>query len=159
MEEDLTSNRNTFRNGRRLSHVQLALPARSTVATSSLEDLFAFICSGPLVDKLGLTEEKIAESIDKWLLCASQLCRIFQLNELILNDAQKVRLYHYYIPVFLWCEDQISQHASKFKDGEEVPPLVVQYPSLSFYLFYFLSELDCGSISPTLPFTVSLPKS
>ncbi|KNA12066.1 hypothetical protein SOVF_129040 isoform A [Spinacia oleracea] len=127
MEEDLTSNRNTFRNGRRLSHVQLALPARSTVATSSLEDLFAFICSGPLVDKLGLTEEKIAESIDKWLLCASQLCRIFQLNELILNDAQKVRLYHYYIPVFLWCEDQISQHASKFKDGEEVPPLVIGF--------------------------------
>lgn len=126
MEENFASLKNMSSNGRRVSHVQLALPTTS-VAVSSVKDLFAFICSGPLVDKLGLNAEKIAESIDKWLMCASQLCRIFQLNELKLDDAQKVRLYHYYIPVFLWCEDQISQHASMFKDGEELPPLVIGF--------------------------------
>ncbi|XP_057540585.1 D-glycerate 3-kinase, chloroplastic isoform X3 [Amaranthus tricolor] len=126
LEECFTSHRNMSSNGRRQNHVQYALPP-SSVEVASVKDLFDFICSGPLVNKLGLTAEKIAESIDKWLLCASQLCRIFQLNELKLSDAQKVRLYHYYIPVFLWCEDQISQHASKFKDGEDVPPVVIGF--------------------------------
>ncbi|KAL1098973.1 hypothetical protein V6Z11_D05G133500 [Gossypium hirsutum] len=94
---------------------------------ASVEDLFEFICSGPLVDKMGLTQEKVAESIDKWLFYGSKLCRLFQLDELYLTTPQKARFYHYYIPVFVWCEDQISQHASKFNDGEEIPPLVIGF--------------------------------
>ncbi|KAJ0075022.1 hypothetical protein Patl1_34390 [Pistacia atlantica] len=92
---------------------------------SSVQDLFEFICSGPLIEKLGLTPEKIAESVDEWIAYNSYLSRLFQLNELYLTIPQKARFFHYYIPVFLWCEDQISQHRSKFKDGEDIPPLVV----------------------------------
>ncbi|KAF7814317.1 D-glycerate 3-kinase, chloroplastic [Senna tora] len=94
---------------------------------SSVQDLFDFICSGPLVDKVGLTQERVAESIDKWLTYGRQLCRLFQLNELYLTVAQKARIYHYYIPVFIWCEDQIAEHRSKFKDGEDIPPLVIGF--------------------------------
>lgn len=90
-----------------------------------MQDLFEFICSGPLLNKLGLTPEKVAESIDKWLAYGSHLCRLFQLNKLHLTVPEKARLYHYYLPVFLWCEDQISQHRSTFKDGEDISPLVV----------------------------------
>ncbi|CAN6570640.1 unnamed protein product [Malus baccata var. baccata] len=96
-------------------------------AVSSVQDLFKFICSGPLIDKLGLTPEAVAESIDKWLSYGLHLCRLFQLNELYLNEPQKVRLYHYYIPVFFWCEDQISQHRSLYKDGNDIPPLVIGF--------------------------------
>ncbi|XP_017979492.1 PREDICTED: D-glycerate 3-kinase, chloroplastic [Theobroma cacao] len=96
-------------------------------AVSSVQDLYEFICSGPLMDKVGLTPEKIAESIDKWLFYGSKLCRLFQLNELYLTIPQKARFYHYYIPVFVWCEEQIAQHMSKFKDGEEIPPLVIGF--------------------------------
>ncbi|KAG5112200.1 hypothetical protein JHK82_035469 [Glycine max] len=39
-------------------------------------------------------------------------------------EPQKARIYHYYVPVFLWCEQQITEHQSKFKDGEDIPPLV-----------------------------------
>ncbi|KAK7325196.1 hypothetical protein VNO77_29354 [Canavalia gladiata] len=94
---------------------------------SSVQDLFEFICSGPLLDKIGLTQEKVAESIDKWLLYGRYLCRLFQLNELYLTEPQKARLYHYYVPVFLWCEQQIAQHRSKFKDGDDIPPLVIGF--------------------------------
>ncbi|KAK6124894.1 hypothetical protein DH2020_041355 [Rehmannia glutinosa] len=94
---------------------------------SSVKDLFEFICDGPLMDKIGLTPDKVAESIDKWVLCGSQLCRLFQLNELYLTEPQKVRLYHYYIPVFFWCEQEISHHNSKFKDEDDVPPLVIGF--------------------------------
>ncbi|AEE36394.1 P-loop containing nucleoside triphosphate hydrolases superfamily protein [Arabidopsis thaliana] len=98
-----------------------ALPTTNTVDVSSVSDLFEFICSGPLVNKIGITPQRVGQSIDKWLLYGSQLCRLFQLNELKLTIPQKARLYHYYIPVFIWCEDQIALHNSKFKDGDDVP--------------------------------------
>ncbi|XP_052306055.1 D-glycerate 3-kinase, chloroplastic isoform X2 [Populus trichocarpa] len=94
---------------------------------SPVEDLYEFICSGPLISKLGLTSERIADSIDKWLSHGSRLCRLFQLNELYLTAPQKARLYHYYIPVFVWCEDKISKHVSQFKDSEHIPPLVIGF--------------------------------
>ncbi|KAI5414033.1 hypothetical protein KIW84_058247 [Lathyrus oleraceus] len=99
----------------------------SPAQVSSVQDLYKFICSGPLLDRIGLTPENVAESIDKWLTYGRQLCRLFQLNELFLTEPQKVRLYHYYIPVFLWCESEIVQHRSKFKDGEDIPPLVIGF--------------------------------
>ncbi|XP_045804048.1 D-glycerate 3-kinase, chloroplastic [Trifolium pratense] len=99
----------------------------SPAQVSSVQDLFEFICSGPLLDKIGLTSENVAESIDKWLSYGLQLCRLFQLNELFLTEPQKVRLYHYYIPVFLWCESEIARHRSQFKDEEDIPPLVIGF--------------------------------
>jgi len=129
MEVSSTSQINVSANGRRQSHVYSVAPT-TPAEISSVQSLYKFICAGPLLDKLGLTAEEVANSIDRWLTSGSQLCRLFQLNELFLNEAQKVRIYHYYIPVFLWCEDQISRHASMFKDGEDVPPLVVQITML-----------------------------
>lgn len=77
------------------------------------------------MNKLGYTPEKVGERIDEWLECGLNLSRLFRLDELRLSTPQKARLYHYYIPVFLWCEDQIERHRSTYKDGEEIPPLVV----------------------------------
>lgn len=145
-----------YSNGRRQSHVNSVFP-ETPATVSSVQDLFEFICAGPLLDKMGLTPENVVDTIDKWIMCGSQLCRLFQLNDLYLNDAQKVRFYHYYIPVFLWCEDQISQHALMFKDGEEVPPLVIGFSApqgcgkttLVFalnYLFH-VSGRKCATIS------------
>ncbi|XP_044495223.1 D-glycerate 3-kinase, chloroplastic [Mangifera indica] len=103
-----------------------ALPTKPA-QISAVQDLFEFICSGPLLEKMGMTPDKIAESVDKWIAYNSYLCRLFQLNELYLTIPEKARFFHYYIPVFLWCEDQISQHRSKFKDGEDIPPLVIGF--------------------------------
>ncbi|MED6183098.1 hypothetical protein PIB30_034938 [Stylosanthes scabra] len=94
---------------------------------SSVQDLFEFICSGPLLEKIGVTSEMVAENIDKWLLYGRLLAQLFQLNELYLTVPQKARIYHYYIPVFLWCEDQIKQHRSTFKNEEDIPPLVIGF--------------------------------
>ena len=114
---------------------------------SSVQDLFEFICSGPLVDKIGLIQEKVAESIDKWLSYGRLLCILFQINELYLTEPQKARIYHYYIPVFLWCEDQIAQHRSKFKDEEDIPPLVVYIclPSMTFFISHSMFSV-CISV-------------
>ncbi|XP_022777155.1 D-glycerate 3-kinase, chloroplastic isoform X3 [Durio zibethinus] len=83
---------------------------------SSVQDLYEFICSGPLVEKVGLTPEKVAESIDKWLFYGSKLCRLFQ----------------------------ISQHMSKFKDGEDIPPLVVWIRFSDDCCIGFSAPQGCG---------------
>lgn len=111
-------------NGRRPITPHSVFPT-SPAAISSVEDLFDFICAGPLIKQLGLAPNTVSESIDKWLQCGLYLCRLFKLNELNLTIPQKVRIYHYYLPVFFWCEDQISLHKSKVKDGDEIPPTVV----------------------------------
>ncbi|KAF5453181.1 hypothetical protein F2P56_028102 [Juglans regia] len=126
MQNNSTCHNTAAGNDCRQGELYSVFPSKPA-AVSSVQDLFEFICSGPLIEKMGLTPEKISESIDKWLAYGTQLCRLFQLNELYLTVPQKARFYHYYIPVFLWCEDQISQHRSMFKDGEDIPPLVIGF--------------------------------
>lgn len=75
--------------------------------------------------KLGFTAERVTETIDKWILYGGYVCRLFRMNELTLSLAEKARIYHYYIPVFLWCEEQIEHHCSRFGDNAEIPPLVI----------------------------------
>lgn len=98
----------------------------SPALVSSVDDLFEFICTGPLLQRMGFTTESVAEGIDKWLLCGGYLCRLFGMNELRLTAPEKARLYHFYVPIFLWCEQQIERHVLRFGDAEEVaPPLVI----------------------------------
>ncbi|CAI9114072.1 OLC1v1014691C1 [Oldenlandia corymbosa var. corymbosa] len=126
MQDNSTYSANVFHSGN--GQVPLrSMPHSTPAEVSSVQDLFDFICSGPLLEKVGLTTEKVSESIDKWLLYGSKLCRLFQLDELFLTEPQKVRIYHYYVPVFLWCEGEISQHMSRYKEGEDVPPLVIGF--------------------------------
>lgn len=126
MQESSTCHNASAGNERQRGPLYSVFPAKAA-EVSSVQDLYEFICSGPLLNRVGLTPDSIAESIDKWLAYGSHLCRLFQLNELYLNFNQKVRFYHYYIPVFMWCEDQISQHRSGYKEGEDIPPLVIGF--------------------------------
>ncbi|KAG9150976.1 hypothetical protein Leryth_003092 [Lithospermum erythrorhizon] len=125
LQDNSFSNYRVAQNGRKQGLVH-SVPSK-TAEVSSVKDLYDFICGGPLIVKTGLTPEKVAESIDKWLMYGSYICRLFQLNDLYLTEPQKVRIYHYYVPVFLWCEQEISRHASKFVNGDEVPPLVIGF--------------------------------
>nr|DAD26651.1 TPA_asm: hypothetical protein HUJ06_028119 [Nelumbo nucifera] len=111
---------------RRQSQLNSMSPA-TPVVISSVQELYEFACSGPLVEKLGLTPKIIAETFHRWLNCGLYLCRLFQFNELNLSIPQKARFYHFYIPVFFWCEDQIFHHRSMFKDAEDIPPLVIGF--------------------------------
>ena len=124
--QDSSMNRNSTSSNKGMQGPLHSVFPSTPAQVSSVEDLFEFICSGPLISKLGLTSEMIAESIDKWISYGLLLCRLFQLNELFLTVPQKARFYHYYIPVFIWCEDKISKHVSQFKDSEDIPPLVVR---------------------------------
>ncbi|WOL10797.1 D-glycerate 3-kinase, chloroplastic isoform X1 [Canna indica] len=101
-----------------------AFPA-SQALVSSVSDLFEFICAGPLMKQLGFSAETVADTIDKWLATGVHLCQLFGLNELNLSPPEKARIYHLYVPVFLWCEDQLTRHRSMFDEGDDIPPLVI----------------------------------
>ncbi|KAG0607984.1 hypothetical protein M758_8G069100 [Ceratodon purpureus] len=90
-----------------------------------LLDLYDFICGGPLLKKVGFTEESVAQRIDEWLSLGVKLSRQLRFDEFGLSQSEKVRIYHYYVPVFLWCKKELDVHTSKYKEGEEVPPLVI----------------------------------
>lgn len=79
------------------------------------------------MEKMGFTQKMVEDNIDKWLEYGLLLCKLFRLNELKLTLPQKSRIFHYYIPVFLWCGEQISQHQSNFKEGEDIPPCVIGF--------------------------------
>lgn len=128
------------RSGRGVVKPQSALPTTPALV-SSVADLYDFVCAGPLLQKLGYTPEKVAERLNEWVECGVYVCRLFKLDELRLTVPQKARIYHYYIPVFLWCEDQVARHRSTFKDGEEIPPLVVR---ISLICFMFVPKSDAN---------------
>ncbi|XP_073292057.1 D-glycerate 3-kinase, chloroplastic-like [Primulina huaijiensis] len=117
---------NSYGSGRKSGPLHAVFPA-TPAKVSSVRELFEFICTGPLLEKIGITSENIAESIDNWILYGSQLCRLFELNEMYLTEPQKIRIYHYYIPVFLWCIQEISHHSSLFKEEDQIPPLVIGF--------------------------------
>ncbi|XP_066309422.1 D-glycerate 3-kinase, chloroplastic-like [Miscanthus floridulus] len=103
-----------------------APPSSPSPALSASErDLYGFICSGPLADRIGHTKEKVADSIDWWLRCGVQVARLLRLDEFQLSEAEKARVYQFYIPVFLWCEDQVIEHRAKYSEGDDIPPLVI----------------------------------
>jgi D-glycerate 3-kinase len=90
--------------------------------------------SGPLLKKLGFSAEGVAQRIDEWLALGVKLSRQLRFDAYGLSHSEKVRVYHYYVPVFLWCKHELEMHTSKFKEGEEVPPLVVNFILLQFSL-------------------------
>lgn len=100
------------------------LPA-SFATITPLADLYDFICSGPLLSKVGLDPPSVKASLDEWLELGLRLSRNLGFSELFLTPEEKIRVYHYYIPVFLWCKQQLAHHQAQFKEGEEVPALVV----------------------------------
>ncbi|KAG6792303.1 hypothetical protein POTOM_001447 [Populus tomentosa] len=83
---------NSTSSNKRMQGPLCSVSPSTPAQVSSVEDLYEFICSGPLISKLGLTSERIADSIDKWLSHGSRLCILFQLNELYLTAPQKARL-------------------------------------------------------------------
>ncbi|KAJ7526335.1 hypothetical protein O6H91_16G002300 [Diphasiastrum complanatum] len=99
--------------------------AASSSTIAPLSDVYEFICEGPLLAKIGASRESVAENIDEWLSLGLKLSRILGFNELCLSESQKLRIYHYYVPVYFWCKKQLADYHSQFMEGDSVPALVI----------------------------------
>ncbi len=83
------------------------------------------ICSAPLLTNTRFTKEIVAQTIDKWCALRVKLSRKLKFNEFELSLSEKVCIYHYYVPMFLWCKWELKLHPLKYKEGEYVRPLVI----------------------------------
>jgi hypothetical protein len=61
------------------------------------------------------------------VVCAPRVkpSRKMRFNEFDLSLSEKVCIYHYYVPMFLWCKWELKLHTLKYKKGKYVRPLVV----------------------------------
>ncbi|OAE32435.1 hypothetical protein AXG93_3218s1070 [Marchantia polymorpha subsp. ruderalis] len=89
-------------------------------------DLQDFICSGVLAKKVGATPERVAERLDEWYKLGNQLAHFLKFDEDgKLSEDEKIRIYQYYLPVYFWVRDQLTDHRSRFASGAPIPPFVV----------------------------------
>jgi D-glycerate 3-kinase len=46
-------------------------------------------------------------------------------NEFDFSLIEKIHIYHYYVPMFLWCKQELELHPLKYEKGEFIRPLMV----------------------------------
>lgn len=70
------------------------------------------IASGPLLQSAGLPSPSTSDKMDEWLETGLRLAKQMQMPEdpTLLSDVQRLRIYHYYLPVYFWCRSQIEAH-------------------------------------------------
>lgn len=100
-----------------------ALPKAELMPTVTA--LQEFISQGPLLASCGVALDSIAQDMDRWLALGLRLAEQLKLDHDNLDEIQRKRLYHYYLPVYFWCLDQLAQHRVLHKDSPTIPALVI----------------------------------
>ncbi|KAJ7564277.1 hypothetical protein O6H91_02G010900 [Diphasiastrum complanatum] len=99
--------------------------AFASAPSSADSNLYEFICQGHLFRKAGLSPESVAANLAEWQGLGLKLSQFLGFNPSECSASERQRIYHYYLPVFWWCKDQLSQHRSQFQNDEPIPALVV----------------------------------
>lgn len=102
-------------------------PAHSEASTEWTEASVDFILSGPLLSKIGLSEGDILSSFDEWRSLGLALSRQLGFDIDHLSNAERIRVFHYYLPVFFWCRMQLEEHQLlRAQDpGAAISPLII----------------------------------
>lgn len=96
-------------------------PARSSLLTHIPAD---YILTGPLLDTCGLGAEHVKQHFDRWQTLGDRLADQLGFDKQNLSDVEKLRIYHYYLPVFFWSEKQLQSHKASH-GGQQAPALVL----------------------------------
>ncbi|KAK3259915.1 hypothetical protein CYMTET_31101 [Cymbomonas tetramitiformis] len=92
-------------------------------AFSTDEDLQGFICESPLLSKVGLAPEAVSKNLDWWKELGTLLINNLQMDSENLTDAERERVYQYYLPVYHWCQSQLQRH--KEQNAGTCQPIVL----------------------------------
>ncbi|GLI64652.1 hypothetical protein VaNZ11_007980 [Volvox africanus] len=78
--------------------------------TSPPSDLISYIQSGPLLTSCGIASEAVEAHAEEWERLGRQLAVQLAFDHENLDPIQKLRIYHYYLPVYWWVSRQLEQH-------------------------------------------------
>ncbi|KAK9841016.1 hypothetical protein WJX81_005787 [Elliptochloris bilobata] len=94
-----------------LSTEQLSKVDTFTLAKKFKKKTNNYISHGPLATSCGLASSAVEQDLEKWKSLGD-----FLIGNLgfparkQLSDAQRLRIFRYYLPVFFWCQRQLAQH-------------------------------------------------
>ncbi|KAK9829318.1 hypothetical protein WJX72_005180 [[Myrmecia] bisecta] len=110
------------RNGRLVAGRGLhALPAEQLSTVSA--HLEEYIMAGPLLQTCGLSQQEVREGLRFWVELGDVLISNLGFpGRDKLNEIQRMRIYHYYLPVYFWCRKQLERHR---RDDPTGRPLVI----------------------------------
>ncbi|GIL73541.1 hypothetical protein Vretimale_5245 [Volvox reticuliferus] len=73
-------------------------------------DLVNYIISGPLLNSCGISPEAVQANAAEWERLGRQLAVQLAFDHDNLDPIQKLRIYHYYLPVYWWVSQQLERH-------------------------------------------------
>mmetsp|Transcript_14462 Transcript_14462/g.45974 ORF Transcript_14462/g.45974 Transcript_14462/m.45974 type:complete len:388 (-) Transcript_14462:69-1232(-) len=100
----------------------------ATVHVTDAADLEEYICKGPLLAKCGLTAASVKENLAEWKTLGSQIARNLEFDASSITEVERLRIYHYYLPCYMWCKEQVAEHKRRYTAAGGVgnaPPLVI----------------------------------
>mmetsp|Transcript_33837 Transcript_33837/g.100752 ORF Transcript_33837/g.100752 Transcript_33837/m.100752 type:complete len:328 (-) Transcript_33837:340-1323(-) len=50
------------------------------------------------------------DNLSEWLTLGKQLAKQLGVDHSAMDDIQRLRIYHYYLPVYFWCRSQVAAH-------------------------------------------------
>lgn len=112
-------NRWSSNNGKAFASVQ------SEVGTDQEQLILDYICCGPLLETCGFTPSGVKADLGTWVALGNRIIANLGFPAFDqLDDTQRLRVFHYYLPVFLWAKAQLAAHKARFAPGT-APALVL----------------------------------
>ncbi|KAG2438369.1 hypothetical protein HYH02_010824 [Chlamydomonas schloesseri] len=72
--------------------------------------LVSYILEGPLLGSCGISEEGVRAAAGEWERLGRQLAAQLDFEHDAMDAVQKLRIYHYYLPVYWWAAAQLEAH-------------------------------------------------
>eukprot|EP00200_Dunaliella_tertiolecta_P002230 CAMPEP_0202351190 /NCGR_PEP_ID=MMETSP1126-20121109/7943_1 /ASSEMBLY_ACC=CAM_ASM_000457 /TAXON_ID=3047 /ORGANISM="Dunaliella tertiolecta, Strain CCMP1320" /LENGTH=376 /DNA_ID=CAMNT_0048943275 /DNA_START=154 /DNA_END=1284 /DNA_ORIENTATION=- len=85
----------------------MSVPAGTTDLNSGLAE---YITKGPILARCGISPESVHTNLTSWVQLGEQLAKQLGFNHDNMDAVQKLRVYHYYLPVYFWCTQQLRLH-------------------------------------------------
>ncbi|GLC45781.1 hypothetical protein PLESTB_001156700 [Pleodorina starrii] len=82
----------------------------SVCQSTTASDLVDYITSGPILSSCGITAESVRANAGEWERLGRQLAVQLAFDYDHMDPVQRLRIYHYYLPVYWWVSQQLEQH-------------------------------------------------
>eukprot|EP00899_Mesostigma_viride_P004704 jgi/Mesvir1/14234/Mv25053-RA.2 len=95
------------------------------VPSKDAKGLADFINQGPLMPCINISKEEVEAAIHQWQVLGSRLATQLKFNEDNLSPAELSRIYHYYLPAFMWVTGQLERHRAAHGTLDKPPRALV----------------------------------
>lgn len=89
-----------------------AFVVTDTLMTAEASEIAEYIATGPLLESCGLSAASVHSRAAEWLRLGQRMAVQLGFDHDHLDAVQKLRIYHYYLPVYFWCQGQLDAHRS-----------------------------------------------